>query len=125
LAFLADAILAIHLSWIAFVIFGAFWTRGRPAWTTLHLLSLLWGILVEVGPWPCPVTLAEQWAEARADMRPWHGSFLMHRLDALIYPTLPYWVVTTLGVTVCAANLAIYLWRFTSATGRPGKPRGQ
>ena len=52
-------LLAIHLAWILWVIFGVFWTRGRPWLTAFHLASLGWGILVEIGPWPCPLTLFE------------------------------------------------------------------
>ena len=104
-------ILALHLAYLLWVIFGALWTRGRPCWTAAHLLALVWGILVEVGPWPCPLTLAEQFFEARAGVNPYHGSFLLHFLDALVYPNLPYWVITCCGVAVCAFNLGIYIWR--------------
>ena len=66
MALLAALVLAIHLAWLALVIFGALWTRGRPVWSTLHILALLWGIAVEVGPWSCPLTLAEEYFESRA-----------------------------------------------------------
>ena len=55
----AVLILMVHLAWLALVIFGAFWTRGRPVCSALHILALLWGIVVEVSPWPCPLTLAD------------------------------------------------------------------
>ncbi|HEX5235954.1 MAG TPA: DUF2784 domain-containing protein [Silvibacterium sp.] len=108
----AIAILSAHLLWIAAVIFGAFFTRGRPVWSALHIVSLAWGILVEVAPIPCPLTMAEQHFEARAGMQAYQGSFLMHYLDRIVYPDIPWWVVGTFGVAVCALNLAIYLWRF-------------
>ena len=60
-AFGAAAMLVLHLAWLVFVIFGALVTRGRPVLTGLHLAALLWGIAVEVGPWPCPLTAAEQY----------------------------------------------------------------
>jgi Protein of Unknown function (DUF2784) len=104
-------ILLAHLVWIALVIFGALLTRGRPAWSMLHILALLWGIAVEAGPWPCPLTLAEQHFESLAGVTPIHGGFLLHCLDALIYPNLPFWVITLAGVSVCVFNLAIYGWR--------------
>ncbi len=113
MAVLANAILALHLLWIAFVIFAALGTRGRPFWTTLHILALCWGIVVEVGPWPCPLTLAEQHFEALARVTPYTGGFLLHMLDAVIYPNLPDTVVTAAGVSVCAVNLVIYTGRLT------------
>ncbi|WP_324831706.1 DUF2784 domain-containing protein [Alloacidobacterium sp.] len=112
MALIAVLILAAHLIWLALVIFGALWTRGRPVWSALHILALSWGIAVEVGPWPCPLTLAEQFFEARAGTPSFEGSFLLHYLDAIVYPNLPGWVVMSAGVAVCAFNLGIYCWRF-------------
>jgi hypothetical protein len=108
----AILVLLVHLGWIALVIFGTLWTRGRPVLTALHILSLVWGIVVEAGPWPWPLTLAEQYFETRAGLAAYHGSFLLHNLDALVYPNLPAWLVTVAGVAVCALNLFIYAWRF-------------
>lgn len=110
--FIALAILTTHTLWILAVIFGAFFTRGRPVWTTLHVVSLLWGIAVEVGPWPCPLTLMEQHFEALAGMRGYQGSFLLHYLDRLVYPNLPWWLVGSVGASICALNLGVYTWRF-------------
>jgi len=114
----AILIVAAHLAWLALVIFGALWTRGRPVWSVLHVLALLWGIMAEVGPWPCPLTLAETYFETRAGMAAYQGSFLLHYLDAVLYPNFPGWVVVSAGVTVCAANLGVYGWRLGHALRR-------
>lgn len=108
----AILILLLHLLWIVLVIFGALFTRGRPVWTTLHILALVWGIIVEAGPWPCPLTLAEGYFEARAGVPFFQSGFLLRSLDAIVYPNLPDWLVTAFGVAVCAFNLGVYLWRF-------------
>lgn len=108
-------VLAIHLAWILFVIFGALWTRGRPWLTGFHLASLVWGIVVEVGPWPCPVTLLEQHLETLAGMQSYTGSFLVHYLDAIVYPNLPVWLIIACGVAVCCANLLVYAFRLIRA----------
>ncbi len=108
----ASLVLLAQLAWIALVIFGALWTRGRPVWSAVHIAALVWGIAVEAGPWSCPLTLAEQYFEARAGIAPYHGSFLVHTLDAIVYPNLPGWVITTAGVAVCALNLVIYVRRW-------------
>lgn len=117
----ACLILTIHLAWIAVVIFGALWTRGRPVWSAVHILTLIWGIAVEAGPWPCPLTLAEQYFESRAGWSAYHGSFLLHYLDAIVYPNLPGWVVTVAGVAVCSLNLGIYGWRVRKRLDARGK----
>lgn len=109
---IAIAILSIHLAWILAVIFGALFTRGRPVWTGLHIASLIWGIVVELAPISCPLTLAEQYFETRAGMPAYQGSFLMHYLDKIIYPAVPWWVVAVVGAAICIFNLGIYARRF-------------
>ena len=111
---LAILMVTLHAVWLLLVIFGALWTRNRRFWSTLHIAALLWGILVEVGPWPCPLTMAESYFEARAGEAAWQASTTLRLLDNLVYPNLPGWVVTGTGVAVCVFNLGIYggrLWR--------------
>lgn len=92
---------------------GVLFTRGRPWLTAVHLASLVWGIIVEIGPWPCPLTMAEDWLEARAGMQTYSGSFVVHYLDKIVYPNLPVPVIIWFAVAVCGANLAVYAWRLT------------
>ncbi|HEX4067379.1 MAG TPA: DUF2784 domain-containing protein [Acidobacteriaceae bacterium] len=112
---LVALVLAVHLAWILFVITGALWTRGRPWLTGFHLASLAWGVIVEVGPWPCPVTLLEQSLEARAGLHTYTGSFLVHYLDAIVYPNIPVELIIGVGVAVCCANLLVYGFRLAQA----------
>ncbi len=115
MAMIAALIVAVHLLWLALVIFGALWTRGRPVWSWLHIIALVWGIVAEVGPWPCPLTLAEEYFEARAGLAAYDSSFLLHYLNAIVYPNLPSWAVASVGVAVCAFNLGIYGFRLRRA----------
>src|SRR5438128_8169757 len=55
--------------------------------TTPSLLSR--GTLVEILPWTCPLTWAENFLETRAGIAPYQGGFLLHYLDALVYPNIP------------------------------------
>jgi Protein of Unknown function (DUF2784) len=107
----AIVVLVMHLIWILWVIFGAFWTSGRRWLTTFHIASLLWGIAVEIGPWPCPLTLAEDFFQHRADLAAHRGGFLLHYISSLVYPNVSVTLLTVCGVIVCAANLGIYAWR--------------
>lgn len=110
---LADVVLAVHLMWLGWVIFGTLWTRGRLGWSVFHVLAIVWGIIAEVGPWPCPLTLAEQWAMTRAGMQAFRGGFVEHCLEGIVYPNLPVSLIVTCAVIVCCANLGIYAWRVT------------
>ena len=105
---LATLVLLLHTLFIVWVIFGAFLTRSRPLLRWLHIASLVWGILTEVLPWPCPLTLLEDWLEGRAGVEPYQGGFLLHYLDKLVYPDVPANLFTIAGVIVCVSNLAFY-----------------
>src|SRR3989440_10680424 len=70
---LAAAILGLHLLFILWIVFGAAVTRRRPVLRWLHLGSLVWGILIEILPWTCPLTWAENWLETRAGVAPYQG----------------------------------------------------
>lgn len=109
---LADAILIVHLLYIAWVIFGAIFTRGRPWLAGVHIATIIWGIITETTSAPCPLTIAENWCEARAGIPPFHGPFLLHCLDATVYPNVPLRLLVTIAVLVCCFNLWIYVQRF-------------
>src|SRR5438445_1836192 len=103
---LAVCILFLHALFILF--FGALLTRSRPVLRWLHIVSLVWGILTELLPWPCPLTVLENWLEAKAGVQPYQDGFLLHYLDNLVYPDISATVLTVVGVVVCALNLALY-----------------
>ena len=85
---LAVAALVLHALCISWVVCGAFVTRSRPVPRWLHIGSLIWGILTELLPWPCPLTLLENWLEGKAGVEPYKGGFLLHYLDKLVYPNI-------------------------------------
>ena len=105
---LVAAVLFLHALFIVWVVFGALLTRSRPVLRRLHILSLIWGILTELMPWPCPLTLLENWLEQKAGVTPYQGGFLLHYLDKFVYPDIPATVLTVVGVLVCLLNLALY-----------------
>ena len=105
---LAVSVLFLYALFILWVVFGALVTRSRPILRWLHLCSLVWGILTELLPWPCPVTVLENWLEAKAGVQPYRGGFLLHYLDKLVYPDISATALTIAGVFICALNLALY-----------------
>lgn len=110
---LAVSVLLMHALFILWVVFGAFLTRSRPVLRWLHIVSLVWGILAELLPWPCPLTILENWFEGKAGIEPYQGGFLLHYLDKLVYPNISTSALTIAGVLVCAVNLAFHgrqLW---------------
>jgi uncharacterized protein DUF2784 len=72
---------------------------------SVHLCG---GILTELLPWPCPLTLLENWLEGQAGVVPNKGGFLLHYLDKLVYPDISSAMLTIAAVLICALNLAFY-----------------
>lgn len=116
-----EAVLFVHLLWCGWVALGWTVTRCRRLLRTLHIASVIYAIVIELFPWPpCPLTVAETWLEDRAGIEPAHGPFLVRVLDAVVYPDLPEWFVVGCAVVVCAAILAVYVWRYVRRTARGG-----
>jgi hypothetical protein len=109
---LAVAVLAVHLGWIVWVLFGWIVTRNRSVLRWLHISSLIYSILIENLPWPCPLTLAETRLEALAGIQPYREPFLVHYLEALIYPNISPTLLAWCASVVCVAILAVYGLRF-------------
>jgi len=108
---LAISVLILHALFILWVIFGALLTKSRPILRWLHISCLIWGILTELLPWPCPLTMLESWLEGSAGVEPEQGGFLLHYLDKLVYPNISPTTLTVAAVIVCALNFAFYGWR--------------
>ncbi len=108
---LAIFVLLLHALFILWVVFGALLARSRPLLRWLHIGSLVWGILTELLPWPCPLTVLENSLEAKAGIQPYAGGFLLHYLDKLVYPDVSATVLTIAGVIICALNLGFYGWQ--------------
>ena len=83
---LADGVLLFHFAFIVFVVAGgALVLRWRwMAW--LHVPSFLWGGVMELAGWICPLTPLELHLRALAGAGGYEVRFLEHYLLRLIYP---------------------------------------
>ena len=105
-------VLAVHLLFNAWFVFGAAVTRGRSRLTALHIFSLIYGVIAENASFACPLTLLEQWCRARAGVAPYSGAFEVHYLRAFVAPEFPLWLLEYGAVAVFLINFAIYARRF-------------
>jgi hypothetical protein len=107
---LADAVLVLHLLFIAFALAGGLLAfHWRPA-MVLHLPAMAWAALVEFNGWICPLTPLENRLRAAGGAAGYEGGFIEHYLLPLIYPAaltpqLQWW----LGGGLLAFNAAVYL----------------
>ena len=68
-------VLSIHAAYIAWFIFGAFFTRGRPRLAALHVATLVYGVTVEIFGFWCPLTALEEWLQVRGGVSVYRGPF--------------------------------------------------
>ena len=114
---LTDVTIAIHFSFLVFLVVGGVAAR-RARWLMFpHLLALAWGVYVSVTPGlVCPLTPLENAFAARAGMAGYDGSFIEHYLVPIVYPEgltpSAQWVLAGVGVVI---NACVYLWPQTSA----------
>lgn len=109
---LAGTTLALHLAFISWVLFGWLVTPGRPWLRLLHIATVVYGAFIMVSDWPCPLTYVENYFKRRAGLQPYSESFLIHYLEALVYPDTNQTLLSVSAVAVCLGILGIYVVRF-------------
>ena len=111
-ALAADAVVLLHLAFIAFVVFGAalLWRWPRVAW--LHLPAVAWGVFAEWSGTVCPLTPLENHLRALAGEGGYRGGFVEHYLLPVIYPAeLTREIQWAIGAGVVLVNVLFYgLW---------------
>jgi hypothetical protein len=110
---LADAVLVIHLTFIAFVMLGGLLVLRWPRLAWLHVPAVLWGSYVELSGRLCPLTPLENSLRERAGQSGYSGGFIDHYVTALIYPDgLSRGIQMVLAALVLTVNVAVY-WRLS------------
>lgn len=116
---LADAILVLHLAFIAFVMLGGLAVLRWPRLAWLHLPAVLWGAGIAFAGGYCPLTPLENRLRIAGGEAGYEGSFVEQYLTALIYPEgLTRGIQIALGGAVVAVNLAVYLRLLRKARSR-------
>lgn len=107
---LADVVVAAHLLFVAFVVFGGLFALRWPRVAWVHLPAAAWGAWVELAGRVCPLTPLEDRLRLAAGERG-GGDFVERLLLPLLYPGwLTRELQLALGAAVVAVNVAVY-WR--------------
>lgn len=120
---LANAVVLIHVLFIAFILGGGF-LAWRWRWVAaVHIPCAIWGVLIEYRGWICPLTPLENSLRARAGQEGYSGGFIEHYVLPVIYPAgLTPRVQMMLGTFVLVVNVlayAVLLRRITRGGGGP------
>jgi hypothetical protein len=122
----ADAVVLIHLGFIVFVVLGGLVVLKWHPLAWLHVPAALWGGIVELTGWPCPLTPLEHFLGVSGG---YGRGFVEHLLIPVIYPSgLTPRLQEVLGLGVIAVNAVIYggMWvgRIWNSRRGPGPSRG-
>ncbi|HXA20493.1 MAG TPA: DUF2784 domain-containing protein [Thermoanaerobaculia bacterium] len=105
----ATLVAVIHFAFIIFVIAGGFLVLRWPALKWVHLPAAIWGALIEIGGWICPLTILENAMLRKAGAAGYDGGFVAHHIFRLIYPQgLTRGMEFAIAVFVIAINVAVY-----------------
>jgi hypothetical protein len=106
---LADCLVFLHLTFVAFVVAGGLLVLWRPRICWIHLPAAAWGALVEFTGWICPLTPWEHSLRLKAGQAGYSGGFIEHYLLPVLYPAgLTPNIQIVLGCLVVGLNLGIY-----------------
>lgn len=107
----ADAVLVLHLAFIAFAALGGLLVVRWPRAAWLHLPAVAWGVWIELSHGICPLTPLENALRRAAGQAGYPGGFIDHYLAALIYPAglTPRHQLAIAAVLV-AVNIVLYGW---------------
>jgi hypothetical protein len=108
----AILVLATHLVFNVWYVFGAAVTKGRPRLEIVHIITLFYGVIAENATFTCPLTLLEKFCQSRAGVAPYHGPFELHYMRAAVAPHFPLWLLEYGAIGVFLVNVAIYARRF-------------
>lgn len=101
---LADAVVIIHLTYIAFVVVGAIlaWRWRWLLW--LHVPAVAWAIAIVTFHRNCFLTPLEKDLRHRAGAAGYPGGFVDHYLTGIIYPHHYLGLVQTLVAVLVAVG---------------------
>ena len=106
---LADFVVGAHALFVAFVVVGGLLALRWPWVVALHLPAAIWGALIELEGWICPLTPLEKSLRAAAGQAGYQGGFIEHYLLPVLYPAgLTRGVQLVLGSLVIAVNVLVY-----------------
>ena len=105
----AEVIVLVHLAFILFVAAGGLLVLRWPKLAWMHVPAVVWGALIELAGWICPLTPLENRLRGAAGEAAFAGGFIDRYIMPIIYPAgLTRGMQLTLGTVVIVVNLVVY-----------------
>lgn len=111
---LADIVIVLHSAFVLFVLFGGVAALRWRRLARFQLPAALWGVLIELGGWTCPLTYMENHLRLAAGVAGYEVTFIERYLEPLLYPLgLTRHTQLIFGILTLLLNLTVYavFWR--------------
>ena len=106
---LADATMLVHFAFIAFVVLGGLLALRWRRVMWVHLPAAVWGVLIELRGWTCPLTPLENHFRRLGGESGYAGGFIDRYLEPVIYPPgLSGSTQLVLAASVVLVNAVVY-----------------
>jgi Protein of Unknown function (DUF2784) len=110
----ADMVVVLHAGFVLFVVLGGIATLRWPRLAWVHLPAAVWGFVIELGGWICPLTDLENHFRRLGGESGYNVTFIEQYLEPILYPLgLTRRTQLLFGLSALFINLVIYvrLWR--------------
>ena len=105
----ADAIVALHFAFVAFVVLGGLLALRWPRVAWLHVPAVIWGAIIEFTGWICPLTPLENRLRRAGGEAGYERDFIAHYILPVLYPEgLTRMDQIVLGGVALGINATIY-----------------
>lgn len=111
LVWLADAVVVVHLTYLAFIPLGGMLALRWPRLIGLHLAAVAIGLVSITVGFDCPLTTWEQSLRRHGGQRPYTDGFVHHYLAGKVYPHGHEWAVQVVFAACVLASYAMILRR--------------
>ena len=106
---LADLVVLVHFAFVIFVVFGGLLALRWPKVAYVHVPVAVYGTLIELVGWICPLTPLENSLRESAGQAGYQGGFVEHYILPVLYPgALTREIQLLLGLVLILFNLAVY-----------------
>lgn len=105
----ADVVVVVHVAFIVFVVAGGLLALRWRRIPLVHLPVALYGVLIELVGFTCPLTPLEKSLRRRAGSAGYEGGFVEQYVIPVVYPgEFTTTVKVVLAVLIVIANVLVY-----------------
>ena len=105
----AELTIFIHFLFIVFVVLGSLLCLLNLKLIVFHLLSVAWGVYIELSSKICPLTYLENWLLEKAGLNSYSNGFIANYIFRIVYPDgLTDQIQIYLATSLIIVNIFLY-----------------